>query len=237
MRTECVCASSLSPYGCSLFEVVGRGGNHTRHCDSSDTDSRLFRIKDINTHCLEQFRAHWECLDDNNHQMWQCRPAEWKLNKCVFEKLVRRQRSEALLLEFHSDLAYADVSPIRVSRRSSPTNQRTRFLSSCGGSRSSHTTRFPATRSPLSHPRSYSNSRRLKAEAHPTPRTRRPIIPHPQAHECLSAVREEWHGVSGSVAGDPVFEAGLPRGVSQDGKIDLRQCLSVYTSANRMRRE
>ena len=53
------------------------------------------RIKDINTHCLDQFRAHWECLDDNNHQMWQCRPAEWKLNKCAFEKLVRATRSEA----------------------------------------------------------------------------------------------------------------------------------------------
>jgi len=38
---------------------------------------------------LEQFRAHWQCLDNNNHQLWQCRPAEWSLNKCVFENLVR----------------------------------------------------------------------------------------------------------------------------------------------------
>ena len=47
-----------------------------------------FSIQDINTHCLEQFRHHWKCLDTNNHQLWQCRPAEWKLNKCVFENLV-----------------------------------------------------------------------------------------------------------------------------------------------------
>lgn len=47
------------------------------------------RIKDINTHCLAEFRKHWECLDDRNHQLWQCRPAEWKLNKCVFDNLVR----------------------------------------------------------------------------------------------------------------------------------------------------
>jgi len=47
-----------------------------------------FSIQDINTHCLEQFRHHWKCLDTNNHQLWQSRPAEWKLNKCVFENLV-----------------------------------------------------------------------------------------------------------------------------------------------------
>ncbi|OIW31315.1 NADH dehydrogenase, alpha subcomplex, subunit 8 [Coniochaeta ligniaria NRRL 30616] len=44
-------------------------------------------IDDINKSCLEQFRSHWACLEDNNHQLWQCRPAEWKLNKCVFENL------------------------------------------------------------------------------------------------------------------------------------------------------
>lgn len=45
-------------------------------------------IEDINTHCLAEFRKHWECLDDRNHQLWQCRPAEWKLNKCVYDNLV-----------------------------------------------------------------------------------------------------------------------------------------------------
>ncbi|KAI1062717.1 hypothetical protein LB506_005917 [Fusarium annulatum] len=44
-------------------------------------------IKDINTHCLAEFRKHWECLDNRNHQLWQCRPAEWKLNKCVYDNL------------------------------------------------------------------------------------------------------------------------------------------------------
>lgn len=48
----------------------------------------LIRIDDINKSCLEQFRAHWECLDNNNQQMWHCRPQEWKLNGCVFDKLV-----------------------------------------------------------------------------------------------------------------------------------------------------
>lgn len=46
------------------------------------------RIKDINTHCLQQFNAHWECLENNNHRLWECRKAEMNLNSCVFEKLV-----------------------------------------------------------------------------------------------------------------------------------------------------
>ena len=45
------------------------------------------RIQDLNTHCLDEFRKHWQCLDNENHQLWQCRPEEWKLNKCVFDKL------------------------------------------------------------------------------------------------------------------------------------------------------
>lgn len=48
-------------------------------------------IADINKSCLEQFRTHWECLDNNNQQMWHCRPQEWKLNGCVFDKLVLPQ--------------------------------------------------------------------------------------------------------------------------------------------------
>ena len=49
----------------------------------------LSRIKDINTHCLKQFNAHWQCLENNNHHMFECRKPEVELNQCVFEKLVR----------------------------------------------------------------------------------------------------------------------------------------------------
>jgi hypothetical protein len=47
-----------------------------------------YSIDDINKNCLEEFRKHWTCLENNNQQLWQCRPAEWKLNDCVFNKLV-----------------------------------------------------------------------------------------------------------------------------------------------------
>lgn len=46
------------------------------------------RLQDINKTCLELFRRHWECLEQNNQQMWHCRRKERKLNECVFEKLV-----------------------------------------------------------------------------------------------------------------------------------------------------
>jgi len=46
------------------------------------------RIDDVNKHCLTEFRKHWECLDNNNQQLWQCRRWERPLNKCVFDNLV-----------------------------------------------------------------------------------------------------------------------------------------------------
>ncbi|RMJ21152.1 Nadh-ubiquinone oxidoreductase [Aspergillus sp. HF37] len=44
-------------------------------------------IQDINTNCLDQFNAHWECLENNNQRLFECRAPEMKLNNCVFEKL------------------------------------------------------------------------------------------------------------------------------------------------------
>ncbi|KAJ5902098.1 NADH-ubiquinone oxidoreductase 20.8 kDa subunit [Penicillium taxi] len=44
-------------------------------------------IKDINTHCLSQFQAHYNCLENNNHYLFECRRAEQALNKCVFDNL------------------------------------------------------------------------------------------------------------------------------------------------------
>ena len=46
-------------------------------------------IKDINENCLDQFRTHWQCLENHNQQLWNCRSEERRLNKCVFDKLVR----------------------------------------------------------------------------------------------------------------------------------------------------
>lgn len=61
-----------------LFGCVN--ANHRRY---------LYSIKDINTHCLQQFNTHWQCLENNNHRLWECRKDEVELNKCVFDQLVR----------------------------------------------------------------------------------------------------------------------------------------------------
>lgn len=70
-------------------EANGRGeieclkeGRRVTRCAASVLD-------DITKNCLFTFQQHWTCLDDNNHQLWQCRKFERALNKCVFEKLVR----------------------------------------------------------------------------------------------------------------------------------------------------
>ena len=44
-------------------------------------------IDDVNKNCLDSFRAHWKCLENNNQQMWHCRLPEQILNTCVFESL------------------------------------------------------------------------------------------------------------------------------------------------------
>lgn len=48
----------------------------------------IFSISDINKECLDQFRSHWQCLENHNQQLWNCRSEERRLNKCVFDKLV-----------------------------------------------------------------------------------------------------------------------------------------------------
>ncbi|KAL2212781.1 NADH dehydrogenase, alpha subcomplex, subunit 8 [Sarocladium strictum] len=71
-------------------------------------------LADINTHCLTEFRKHWECLDNRNHQLWQCRPAEWKLNECVYnkmnlEKKIPNQPTNVTPVELRSKQIFADV--------------------------------------------------------------------------------------------------------------------------------
>lgn len=102
----------------------------------------LIRVDDINKHCLDEFRKHWQCLDNNNHQLWQCRKDEWKLNKCVFDNLV-------CSLGF---LPLTQSTPTYTSRR----NSRRRSLrpraspSTCAPNRSTPTTRLCET--PAKHP-------------------------------------------------------------------------------------
>lgn len=117
--------------------------------DGALTDTMLYRVDDINKHCLEEFRKHWTCLEDNNQQLWQCRKPEWKLNKCVFDNLVGYIRSTKY------NEKQANMCLRRNSRRSSQMPRESPFT--CVPSKSMHTTLFSETlvrshlASPLSH--------------------------------------------------------------------------------------
>ncbi|CDK25329.1 unnamed protein product [Kuraishia capsulata CBS 1993] len=44
-------------------------------------------LKDINTHCADEFKLHWRCLSAGNLEYKNCRKAETLLSKCVFDNL------------------------------------------------------------------------------------------------------------------------------------------------------
>ncbi|KAL8413228.1 hypothetical protein RB594_004742 [Gaeumannomyces avenae] len=105
-------------------------------------------LEDINKSCLDEFRKHWQCLDNNNHQLWQCRADEWKLNKCVYDKTVRPARPSSTCWCGLLTWGLVGMLP-RVWRRSSLTSPRTRPQSTSADSRYSYTTPSCQTRSPL----------------------------------------------------------------------------------------
>jgi hypothetical protein len=80
-----------------------------------------YSIKDINENCLAEFRTHWQCLENHNQQLWNCRSEERRLNKCVFEKLVCMPW---FALCFHADWR-------RIWRRRYQTHPRARLQSIC----------------------------------------------------------------------------------------------------------
>lgn len=68
------------------------------------TNHSFDSIDDLNKHCIAEFRKHWQCLDNNNHQLWNCRNAERALNKCAFDSLV------SILDLLHVTLQFTNVA-------------------------------------------------------------------------------------------------------------------------------
>lgn len=54
----------------------------------ADEELRGHRLADIKKHCAEEFRAHWDCLENNNHKLFSCRAKENPYNSCVLKYLV-----------------------------------------------------------------------------------------------------------------------------------------------------
>ncbi|EPS43028.1 hypothetical protein H072_2987 [Dactylellina haptotyla CBS 200.50] len=81
------CRSYNDDYMKCKDESPGRGEVDCMREGRKVTRCAVSVLEDLNTHCLEQFRAHWDCLERRNHLLWKCRKQEWPLNACVFEKL------------------------------------------------------------------------------------------------------------------------------------------------------
>ncbi|CAX39773.1 NADH dehydrogenase [ubiquinone] 1 alpha subcomplex subunit, putative [Candida dubliniensis CD36] len=49
-------------------------------------------LKDINKYCFDEFKLHYECLEQNNQYFNRCRSSEGILSKCVFNnmKLIKK---------------------------------------------------------------------------------------------------------------------------------------------------
>ncbi|KAG7663289.1 NdufA8 [[Candida] subhashii] len=44
-------------------------------------------LRDINKHCFDEFKLHYDCLEQNNQYFGRCRASEGVLSKCVFDNL------------------------------------------------------------------------------------------------------------------------------------------------------
>ncbi|KAF6051448.1 hypothetical protein FOB58_001508 [Candida parapsilosis] len=44
-------------------------------------------LKDLNKYCFDEFKLHYECLEQNNQYFSRCRASEGVLSKCVFDNL------------------------------------------------------------------------------------------------------------------------------------------------------
>lgn len=44
-------------------------------------------LKDLNKYCFDEFKLHYECLEQENHRLGSCRASEKIFNKCVFDNL------------------------------------------------------------------------------------------------------------------------------------------------------
>lgn len=44
-------------------------------------------LNKLNQHCFDEFKLHYECLEQNNHNMGHCRASEKVFNKCVLQNL------------------------------------------------------------------------------------------------------------------------------------------------------
>lgn len=58
-------------------------------------------IEDINKHCFDLFKLHWQCLENREYRYSGCRKAETLLNKCVFTNLGLEKKIPGVKEQIH----------------------------------------------------------------------------------------------------------------------------------------
>lgn len=79
------------PYNDDFMQCKQENAGHGEHNCLKEgrrvTRCAALVLSDINKHCLDSFRLHWKCLENNNQELKNCRKAEMLLNKCVYDNL------------------------------------------------------------------------------------------------------------------------------------------------------
>lgn len=58
-------------------------------------------LKDINKYCFDEFKLHYECLEQENHRLGSCRATEKIFKKCVFDNLKLEKRVPGVEQQVH----------------------------------------------------------------------------------------------------------------------------------------
>ncbi|KAI8341319.1 NADH-ubiquinone oxidoreductase subunit [Chlamydoabsidia padenii] len=72
------------------FMLCKNENNDPKHCLKEGrkvTRCAIDLITKLRENCGKEFDAHWQCLEKNNQELYNCRKPEKALNSCVFEKL------------------------------------------------------------------------------------------------------------------------------------------------------
>ena len=65
------------------------------------TRCAISALKDINKYCFDEFKLHYECLEQENHRMGHCRASESVLNKCLFQNLQFEKKIPGVEQQIH----------------------------------------------------------------------------------------------------------------------------------------
>ncbi|ODV82150.1 NADH dehydrogenase, alpha subcomplex, subunit 8 [Suhomyces tanzawaensis NRRL Y-17324] len=65
------------------------------------TRCAISALQDINKHCFDEFKLHYECLEQENHRLGHCRSSESIFRKCMFTNLKFEKKIPGVEQQIH----------------------------------------------------------------------------------------------------------------------------------------